>query len=312
MIENMKMGMKKPLYQIGGPKDRDPPKLENMYYYRRLLEEALEANIRLPSPHDNINPFLFPLREPPASARARHVRRTAYDASTTPPDATLPLLTAGAAGVHTRGPQQHEDDTVRWAAGHVCYVFNKLADEHWTYVLKGLHPDFLPVSNGMTLWNQQIKKWRSKWQWEMMTAYMFEAVKSFTAVVGIMRMATLSEARRTELWSTIFDANPALISEAFRAPIKDYTNVVGVWYGSEDDLKTRHRSWLRLKFVRAAEYTWKYRVNINPEHEKFYSDCAFKLWQLLPFDIEATHLHLQDLSQVPVHRSAHRAMHASE
>ncbi|KAL9081111.1 MAG: hypothetical protein Q9157_000316 [Trypethelium eluteriae] len=101
-------------------------------------------------------------------------------------------------------------------------------------------------------------------------AYLFDAVKAFMAVVGYTRLNGLLDGRRLELWATIFDGNPAIISELMHAPIKDYTIVVGIWYAPDTDVLTKPKAWLKLKFTNAAEWTWRYRVNINPIHEKIY------------------------------------------
>ena len=55
----------------------------------------------------------------------------------------------------------------------------------------------------MTLWTMQIKKRRTKWQYEMMTAYMFEAMKSFAALIGIVRLVSPPDATRLQLWGII-------------------------------------------------------------------------------------------------------------
>ena len=167
--------------------------------YRRLLQTAIDSNTALPTLPDSLNPFLLLIKEGSAEARARHERRAIYDTSTVPAGTPRPLTTAGQAGVHNRGIHRHEDDAARWAAGHVCYVYNKLADAHWEYILNGLPAGYETALNLLTLWLKTIKGWRTKWQWQMMTSFMCNAMKSFAALAGTARLADMIEARREEL-----------------------------------------------------------------------------------------------------------------
>ena len=288
--QNMAAGMPQPNFPFPRPKAQPPLIPTNINVYRSQIKVALQTGQPMPVPDDSVNPFLFKLPESPHDARDRHWRRHEYDAKAAAGGVAPPLLTSGQAGVLTREFQRHEDDSVRWAAGHCYYIYSKIIEEHKTYLMPTLPSGTNKVSNFTVLFIKKMKDWRSKWQHEMLTQYVLEAVRDFTYIFGLTQLCQLPDPGRISLWERIFESDPDLIAEQFHAPIKDYVDVVGVFWGPQDDLKSRHRAWIKLKFVRAVEWTWQYRVNIDPSKEKIYQGVVFRKWRLLPFTPEAQSL----------------------
>ena len=103
-----------PAYTITWPSFKVNPPDVAVTFYSQLVDQALTTGSPIPNPRDSINPFLFGLGEPAAATRMRHEIRATYDTLSSPGNVAPPLETAGAAGVHERGMQRHEDDAVRW------------------------------------------------------------------------------------------------------------------------------------------------------------------------------------------------------
>ena len=89
------------------------------------------------------------------------------------------------------------------------------------------------------------------------------------------RLAGMPEAKRVQFWGVKVDSNPEIISELSRRPIEYSANVVDVWHGEEDSLKAKHKVRLKIEFTKAAEWTFKYRIDINLAPKKIRRDCVF-------------------------------------
>ncbi|KPI37747.1 uncharacterized protein AB675_104 [Cyphellophora attinorum] len=275
----------KPRHPYVMPEKETRPNLEYYHAFRTEARNALARGTALPIPSARISPFLQKLKGSLKEFDKITKRREHREAGSPP---QLLLRARDAHIWHRDADQQaqHEDNTRRYA-GHIVYFQSgQIASEHQ----KLLHrKGERQVSDHKTAWRKKYMDWTRSTQHAILQLFK-DAIESLTALYTWDVLSRCTQAQMNEIFEGIFMKHELAHAMAMFSRCAGSVDFEGIFLKStipaEEEYRKKFRRAIKFRFIKACQWTWTYRVNVDQELERYYKETAFEKWRNLVTDNE--------------------------